>query len=604
MVETPKVSHKKKGEREKEKERQEKELADKMEKEYTDSQIAKGRPTIPREALKRTTANNWIHVVCAVWTPETKFEDAKSLDLVEGVPQVQKARWDQVCKLCKSNNGGACVACHHCHANFHIGCAHTAGFTFGFDITPVKGSRRDGANIVTFGNETGIATAAIWCKDHNPKNIVHIPSEIVDDSGTSALQRYVINFKQADLTLTGTTRKANLLDESAKNIATNGAVQPVNRRASTTTTATSAGRGGRASNAGMDGAHDKTMDKVESPTAIAGHERRCDRCRIDTSPRWFAIKDDRRDNHGAMNGVHHDNSGDTRMVNGIVESGNHYAQEQRYLCQKCHWKRVNKAEDPPERELSRERASLPRSPRNASPKAPNIPAFYHNSTLDSGSGHFNRWLGRPGDPFQRPGAMTGPPPPHPGEPARPSPQHAPPHGVFHTNPQPPSQHQQGPPPPGPGFQHLTNPPPPNRTPFSHPPTSHGHVPPPLQLTQGLPLGAAGGIPNGLPSPHHQQHMLAHVQPPLHSPTHPPPMVSRQSGSPHFPPSHVGSYAHGSPPPPTAGTTSSGGWRPSTPRDAPENSIARAEAERREREGVLGGGASAASASPSLRNLLS
>ena len=38
-------------------------------------------------------------------------------------------------------------------------------------------------------------------------------SEAVDESSMNALQLYTQNYKQADLTLTGTARKANLVDQ-------------------------------------------------------------------------------------------------------------------------------------------------------------------------------------------------------------------------------------------------------------------------------------------------------------------------------------------------------------------------------------------------------
>ena len=66
MVEPPKASHKKKDDRAREKERLERELAEQLERDYHASQLAKSRPVMPREALKRTTNNNWVHITCAM----------------------------------------------------------------------------------------------------------------------------------------------------------------------------------------------------------------------------------------------------------------------------------------------------------------------------------------------------------------------------------------------------------------------------------------------------------------------------------------------------------------------------------------------------------
>ncbi|KAJ4382862.1 putative PHD type zinc finger protein with BAH domain-containing protein [Didymella sp. IMI 355093] len=208
FFEHPKVTHKKKSERDREKERMEKELIDAAKDDYRARQQDKGRPLVPREPLKRTADNNWVHVYCALWHPEVKFSNANRLDMVEGVG-ANTLRYDQTCKLCKTSNG-ACVSCLQCHANFHVGCAHDRGYTFGFDITPVKATRRDAVPTVTLNGDTGTMVAAIWCKEHTPKTPVHPITEEVEGSDIVALQLFAREFKQADLTLTGTARKANL----------------------------------------------------------------------------------------------------------------------------------------------------------------------------------------------------------------------------------------------------------------------------------------------------------------------------------------------------------------------------------------------------------
>jgi hypothetical protein len=55
----------------------------------------------------------------------------------------------------------------------------SAGFTLGFDIAPVKGSRRDVVSVVSFGGENGVMTAAVWCPEHDPnKTIIHPLTEV------------------------------------------------------------------------------------------------------------------------------------------------------------------------------------------------------------------------------------------------------------------------------------------------------------------------------------------------------------------------------------------------------------------------------------------
>lgn len=115
FVEPPKNTHKKKTEKEREKERIEREAAQKAAEYWRKKQEEMNRPLNPREPLKRTADNNWVHVTCAVFTPEVKFGNAKALSPSEGIPSIPRVRYDEFCKACKQK-GGACVACHHCRA--------------------------------------------------------------------------------------------------------------------------------------------------------------------------------------------------------------------------------------------------------------------------------------------------------------------------------------------------------------------------------------------------------------------------------------------------------------------------------------------------------
>jgi len=108
-----KPANKKKGEKDRERERLEKEAHIKAADFYRKRQEEMNRPVNPREPLKRTANNNWVHVSCAVFTPEVKFGNAKALEPSEGIPSIASARYEEVCKLCKKS-GGACVGCHTC----------------------------------------------------------------------------------------------------------------------------------------------------------------------------------------------------------------------------------------------------------------------------------------------------------------------------------------------------------------------------------------------------------------------------------------------------------------------------------------------------------
>ncbi|KAL1865788.1 hypothetical protein VTK73DRAFT_5080 [Phialemonium thermophilum] len=275
FVEPPKPTHKKRSEKEREREKAERELAQKAAEYYRKKQEEMNRPVNPREPLKRTADNNWIHVTCAVWTPEVKFGMAKALGPCEGIPSIPRSRFAEVCKVCKKR-AGACVACHQCRAPVHVECAHQAGYLLGFDITPVKSSRRDQVNVVTMNGETGIMSAAIWCKEHVPtKTIVHRMHDTVDDGGLNALQLYVQNFKQADLTLTGCARKANQISSATK---------------MSTSASSSSASGAHAQNRRVSTAPLTNGDKADhAPSTTPSGDRVCITCGVDVSPRWYAV---------------------------------------------------------------------------------------------------------------------------------------------------------------------------------------------------------------------------------------------------------------------------------------------------------------------------
>lgn len=336
MLEAPRVTHKKKSDREREKEKLEKELMDSVQLEYNKKQANLNRPSQPREPLKRTDGNNWVHVQCAIWTPEIKFSEASLLERAEGFSAIPLERYEATCKVCKKNDHGACVSCLQCRANFHVGCAIQAGYTLGFDVTPVKGSRKDQVITATLGEETGSLTAAIWCKEHAIKTPVHPISEAADDKSKNALQVFVENYKQADPTLTGTARKANLLSQSTKlasqAIPANAAT---NRRIST---ASNMARSARDSPAGA--SRTDELDGVSS--AEDEPTKTCLKCHTDTSPRWWTAEE-------TLKRVQAQTPVTTRSEDNLKG----------YRCNRCHFKRVNAPQEAsPSPPSTRKRVSL------------------------------------------------------------------------------------------------------------------------------------------------------------------------------------------------------------------------------------------------------
>ena len=298
LMEPPRISHKKKSDREREKERLEREMVLEATEHFRRKQEELGRPFEPREPLKRTAGNNWVHVMCAVWTAEIKFGDAIALEPSEGVGSIPLSRYQQLCKICKTSNG-ACVTCHQCPATFHVACAQQHGYNLGFDVTPVKSSRRDVISTVTLGNELGSVAPVAYCKEHSVKSIVHAIHEPIESSNLNALQLFVRNYKQADLSLTGTVRKAAIISSST--------------RALNQVTTHGPGRRGSTSNGPFSGTVFSARSTRVSPVAmvieseevnqdgdrivhltddqmVEPSTKECSSCGTSTSPKWHKLR--------------------------------------------------------------------------------------------------------------------------------------------------------------------------------------------------------------------------------------------------------------------------------------------------------------------------
>ncbi|KAM7208033.1 hypothetical protein V8F20_001579 [Naviculisporaceae sp. PSN 640] len=617
FVGPPKVSHKKKTDKDRERERQERENAVKAAEYYRKRQEEMNRPVDPREPLKRTADNNWVHVTCAVWTPEVKFGNAKSLVPCEGIPSIPRSRYAEFCKVCKKDQG-ACVSCHQCRAPMHVECARQAGHVLGFDITPVKGSRRDQVTIVSINNEVGTMSAAVWCKEHVPtKTIVHRMNEIVDENGTTALQLYVQNFKQADLTLTGCARKANQITLASK------------MSSPTSTPAAQPNRRGSIMNL-VNGDHDH-MDLDSPPTASQPGGKICLTCGVDTSPKWYPI----------------DNVQERELVNGFHGHGltevQKWLEQRSFQCHKCKKaKRQPNPHPPPPKEPTpapepiRQIAQTPL----AAPSPPPVPMDTRQPSRSS--------YGRPWSPPQQSAALpppVGPPNPlqaplagaivpslaapqlHPpgvpqalppalapraapvqtnafAPPARPFDWHRPTTG-HSAHPIHPRDMNGGPSPPP--LSHLPALAPPNHlrppamTSLSHPPppppppSQNGHMaqpafvngmpPSPRRLSGGPPPSQNGPSYMASPLHSHAPHHMLNPMPPVMQPVAPGPMVPDRDTSVNY--LRPWQSPHHNSPPLSRDTIPHMGREPSIPPPQRENRPA-----------------SGASASPSLKHLLS
>ncbi|KAM6962530.1 lysine-specific demethylase 4B [Aplochiton taeniatus] len=82
-------------------------------------------------ALKTTTDNRWVHVICAIAVAEARFLNALERDPVD-ISAVPETRKSLKCVYCHESTGqtrGACIQCSHqnCSTSFHVTCAHIAG---------------------------------------------------------------------------------------------------------------------------------------------------------------------------------------------------------------------------------------------------------------------------------------------------------------------------------------------------------------------------------------------------------------------------------------------------------------------------------------------
>ncbi|XP_017268997.1 lysine-specific demethylase 4B [Kryptolebias marmoratus] len=83
-------------------------------------------------ALKRTTDNRWVHIICAIGVAEARFVDAIEREPVD-VSAIPETRKNLKCVFCHATspnlNRGACIQCtyENCATSFHVTCAQVAG---------------------------------------------------------------------------------------------------------------------------------------------------------------------------------------------------------------------------------------------------------------------------------------------------------------------------------------------------------------------------------------------------------------------------------------------------------------------------------------------
>ncbi|KAJ3538799.1 hypothetical protein NM688_g6469 [Phlebia brevispora] len=105
-------------------------------------------------AFKQTVQGEWVHLLCAIWVPETRVANDVFMEPVTGVDKISKQRWKLKCSICDIREG-ACIQCTKtsCFLAFHATCARKEKL-----LMPMKSSQ---------GSEA--PTLACYCEKHLPR---------------------------------------------------------------------------------------------------------------------------------------------------------------------------------------------------------------------------------------------------------------------------------------------------------------------------------------------------------------------------------------------------------------------------------------------------
>ncbi|KAI0351350.1 hypothetical protein OH77DRAFT_1429898 [Trametes cingulata] len=105
-------------------------------------------------AFKQTVSGEWVHLLCAIWVPETAVANDVFMEPITGVEKISKQRWKLRCSVCGIREG-ACIQCSRpsCFTAFHATCARKEKL-----LMPMK---------ATQGSEA--PTLACYCEKHLPR---------------------------------------------------------------------------------------------------------------------------------------------------------------------------------------------------------------------------------------------------------------------------------------------------------------------------------------------------------------------------------------------------------------------------------------------------
>ncbi|KAK6606201.1 JmjC domain-containing protein [Botrytis cinerea] len=128
---------------------------------------------IPSEPLLPTEDGKQAHRMCAQYIPETIVEEVDKKEVVTGIKEISKARFDLKCNYCRSKKG-ACFQCSKkkCTRAYHATCAAAAGVFVEQGEIPVFGE--DGTEYKEWGIEFS-------CRFHRIKRDKRLDSESLEE---------------------------------------------------------------------------------------------------------------------------------------------------------------------------------------------------------------------------------------------------------------------------------------------------------------------------------------------------------------------------------------------------------------------------------------
>ncbi|KZT07202.1 uncharacterized protein LAESUDRAFT_698987 [Laetiporus sulphureus 93-53] len=105
-------------------------------------------------AFKQTVHGDWVHLLCAIWVPETRVANEVFMEPITGIEKISKQRWRLRCSVCDIREG-ACIQCTKpsCFQAFHATCARKEKL-----LMPMKSSQ---------GSEA--PSLACYCEKHLPR---------------------------------------------------------------------------------------------------------------------------------------------------------------------------------------------------------------------------------------------------------------------------------------------------------------------------------------------------------------------------------------------------------------------------------------------------